>query len=176
MSNSASISRPTPVADYSATLQNIRRLIYPYRFLRVIEGALSKWIVPQFSNPLLLVRDPVVLVISLLSWRTHIFPRNAFISSLATIGILSWIVSIFVLDPYVPMSRIFLVTAYGFRSNFLQLPLIFIFASVFDADDVRKIGWWLLVGMIPMSLLMALQFQSAPVSFINRTVGLGAGK
>jgi len=176
MSNSASISRPTPVADYSATLQNIRRLIYLYLFLLIIEGALRKWIVPQFSNPLLLVRDPVVLVIYLLAWRTHIFPRNAFISSLATIGILSWIVSIFVLDPYVPMSRILLVTAYGFRSNFLHLPLIFIFATVFDAADVRRIGWWILLGMIPMSLLMALQFHSAPESFINRTVGLSEGE
>jgi hypothetical protein len=176
MSNSASISRPTPVADNSATLQNIRRLIYLYLFLLIIEGALRKWIVPQFSNPLLLVRDPVVLAIYLLAWRAHIFPRNAFISSLATIGILSWIVSIFVLDPYVPMSRILLVTAYGFRSNFLHFPLIFIFASVFGADDVRKIGWWILLGMIPMSLLMALQFHSAPDSFINRTVGLGEGE
>src|SRR5438552_7800498 len=176
MSNSATISRPTPVADYSATLQNIRRLIYLYLFLLIIEGALRKWIVPQFSNPLLLVRDPVVLAIYLLAWRAYIFPRNAFISSLATIGILSWIVSIFVLDPYVPMSCILLVTAYGFRSNFLHLPLIFIFASVFDADDVRKIGWWILVGMIPMSLLMALQFHSASDSFINRTVGLGEGE
>ena len=176
MSNSAIISQPIPVADYSAMLQNIRRLIYLYLFLLIIEGALRKWIVPQFSNPLLLVRDPVVLVIYLLAWRAHIFPRNAFISSLATIGILSWIVSIFVLDPYVPMSRILLVTAYGFRSNFLHLPLIFIFASVFDADDVRRIGWWILLGMIPMSLLMALQFHSAPESFINRTVGLGEGE
>src|SRR5205085_8261333 len=93
--------------------------------------------------------------------------------SLAIIGILSWIVSIFVLDPYVPMSRLLLVTAYGFRSNFLHLPLIFVFATVFDADEVKKIGWWTLLGMIPMSLLMAWQFHSTPDSFINRTVGLG---
>src|SRR5207247_7583940 len=58
----------------------------------------------------------------------------------------------------------------------LHLPLIFIFAGVFDADDVRRIGWWILLGMIPMSLLMALQFHSAPESFINRTVGLGEGE
>jgi len=173
MSNSTKISQPAPVADYSATLQNIRRLVYLYIFLLIIEGALRKWIVSQFSNPLLLVRDPIVLAIYFLAWRARVFSRNAFISSLAIIGILSWIVSIFVLDPYVPMSRILLVTAYGFRSNFLHLPLIFIFASVFDADDVRKIGWWILLGMIPMSLLMALQFHSTPDSFINRTVGLG---
>src|SRR2546429_5134018 len=176
MSNSATISRPTAGADYSAELQNIRRLIYLYLFLLIIEGALRKWILPQFSNPLLLVRDPVVLAIYFLAWRARVFPRNTFISSLAIIGVLSWIVSIFLLDPYVPMSRILLVTAYGFRSNFLHFPLIFIVASVFDADDVRKIGWWILLGMIPMSLLMALQFHSAPDSLINRTVGLGEGE
>src|SRR6184192_4050324 len=176
MSNSAKISQPPPVTDYSATLRNIRRLIYLYLFLLIIEGALRKWIVPQFSNPLLLVRDPVVLAIYFLAWRARVFPRNTFSSSLAIIGVLTWIVAIFVLDPYVPMSRILLVTAYGFCSNFLHLPLIFIFARVFDADDVRKIGWWILLGMIPMSLLMALQFHSAPESFINRTVGLGEGE
>src|SRR5437899_10248563 len=176
MSNSAIISQPIPVADYSATLQNIRRLIYLYLFLLIIEGALRKWIVPQFSNPLLLVRDPVVLAIYFLAWRAHIFPRNGFILWLAIIGVLSWIVSIFVLDPYVPMSRILFVTAYGFRSNFLHLPLIFIFASVFDVDDVKKICWWILFGIIPMCMLMALQFHYAPDSFINLTVGLGEGE
>src|SRR6266576_27402 len=176
MSNAAKTPQSLPGADYSSTLRDIRRLIHLYLFLLIIEGALRKWIVPQFSNPLLLVRDPVVLAIYFLAWRAHIFPRNGFILWLAIIGILSWIVSIFVLDPYVPMSRILFVTAYGFRSNFLHLPLIFIFASVFDVDDVKTIGWWILLGIIPMSLLMALQFHSAPDSFINRTVGLGEGE
>src|SRR5947208_12846968 len=176
MSNAAKTPQSLPGVDYSSTLRDIRRLIHLYLFLLIIEGALRKWIAPQFSNPLLLVRDPVVLAIYFLAWHARVFPRNGFILSLAIICILSWIVSIFVLDPYVPMSRILLVTAYGFRSNFLHLPLIFIFASVFDADDVRRIGWWILLGMIPMSLLMALQFHSAPESFINRTVGLSEGE
>src|SRR5437588_5032356 len=176
MPNVAKTPPSLPLADYSGTLRDIRRLIYLYLFLLIIEGVLRKWIVPQFSNPLLLVRDPVVLAIYFLAWRAHIFPHNRFILWLAIIGTLSWIVSIFVLDPYVPMSRILLVTAFGFRSNFLHLPLIFVFASVFDVDDVRKIGWWILVGMIPMSLLMALQSYSAPDSFINRTVGLSEGE
>jgi len=176
MANSAQIPQLVPVSDSSAAVRNVRRLIYLYIFFLIIEGALRKWIVPQFSNPLLLVRDPVVLAIYFLAWRAHVFPRNRFILSLTTIAVLSWTVSIFVLDPYLPISRILLVTAYGFRSNFLHLPLIFVFARVFDADDVRRIGWWILIGMIPMGLLMALQFHSASDSFINRTVGLGEGE
>src|SRR5438552_15783754 len=141
MPNVAETPPSLPVADYAGMLRDIRRLIYLYLFLLMIEGALRKWIVPQFSNPLLLVRDPVVLAIYFLAWRAHIFPRNGFILWLAIIGILSWIVSIFVLAPYVPLSRILLITAYGFRSNFLHLPLIFIFVSVFVVDVVQIFGW-----------------------------------
>ena len=46
-------------------------------------------------------------------------------------------------------------------------------ASVFDQEDVKKFGWWIIVLMIPMSLLMAVQFEASPDSFINRTAGLG---
>ena len=125
MSTVAKIAQPRPTANYSDSLRHIRRLIYFYVVLLLVEGALRKWIVPQFSNPLLVVRDPVVVAIYFLAWRARMFPRNGFIKSLAIIAVLSWIVSIFVLDPYVPMSRILLVTAYGFRSNFFHLPLIF---------------------------------------------------
>src|SRR5437762_470611 len=112
MSNTAKTPQSLPLADYSGLLRNTRWLIYLYLFLLIIEGALRKWMVPQFSSPLLLVRDPVVLAIYFLAWRAHIFPRNRFILWLAIIGILSWIVSIFVRDPYVPMSRI---SRYGLR-------------------------------------------------------------
>ncbi len=168
-------SNPPLTAD-SKLLRNIRRLLWLYIFLLVIEGALRKWIVPQLSNPLLLVRDPIVLVVYVLALRAGIWPRNKFMYFLAAIAFLSWLVAFFVLEPYVPISRVLVVTGYGFRSNFLHLPLIFIFANVFDAEDIKKIGWWILLGMIPMGLIMALQFHASPDSFINRTVGLGEGE
>ena len=62
------------------------------------------------------------------------------------------------------------------RCNFLHLPLIFVIANVFDADDVKEMGWWILAGLIPMALLMGVQFRASPESFINRTVGLGEGE
>ena len=46
-------------------------------------------------------------------------------------------------------------------------------ASVFDEEDIKKFGWWIIVAMIPMGLLMAAQFKASPDSFINRTAGLG---
>src|SRR5205823_7048407 len=66
-----------------------------------------------------------------------------------------------------------LVTLYGFRSNFLHLPLIFVIASVFDHEDVKKVGWWMMALAVPMAALMVLQFKASPDSFINKTVGIG---
>ena len=151
------------------TIRNIRRLIWIYFWLLLFEGALRKWVLPQLTNPLLIIRDPVVLMIYVLAIRARVFPRNAWIFSLAIIAFLSLAVSFIALWPYLPPSRIILVSGFGFRANFLHLPLIFLLPRVFGADDVKKIGWWSLVLVLPMSLLMVAQFYSAADSLLNRT-------
>src|SRR5205823_9354474 len=98
-----------------------------------------------------------------------------FVVSLGIIAILSWATGILVLLPYLPIKTLLLVTGYGFRSNFLHLPLIFILPAVLDLKDVQRIGRWTIIGMIPMGLLMAAQFNASPESFINRAAGLGEG-
>ena len=45
----------------------LKKLFWLYFLLLIFEGALRKWIVPQLSAPLLLVRDPVALWI--IVWR-----------------------------------------------------------------------------------------------------------
>jgi hypothetical protein len=154
----------------------VRRLIWTYLVLLILEGALRKWIVPRFSDPLLIVRDPVVIAIYLYALRGGVFSRDRWVISLGIIAFFSWLVSIFVLMPYLQPKIIFFVTTYGVRCNFLHLPLIFVIANVFDADDVKEMGWWILAGLIPMALLMGVQFSASPESFINRTVGLGEGE
>src|SRR5216684_2649169 len=151
----------------------IRQLIWLYLWLLLIEGALRKWVMPRFSNPLLLVRDPVMVAIYFYAIKARVFPRNFWVVFLWVIGGLSLLVSIVVLFPFLRFDWILEVTFYGFRSNFFHLPLIFIMASVFDEEDVRKFGWWILVLMVPMSLVMVAQFEASPDSFINRTAGLG---
>ena len=153
------------------TIQNIRRLIWLYFWLLLFEGALRKWVAPQLSNPLLIIRDPVVLLIYALAIRARVFPRNGWTIAIAVIGLLSLAVGFIPLWPYLAPSRILLVAGFGFRSNFLHLPLIFVMANVLRAEDVRKIGWWTLVLLPPMALLMAGQFQAAPDAFLNRTAG-----
>lgn len=142
----------------------------------VLEGALRKWVLPQLSDPLLVIRDPVAIAIYLCALRAGVFPRNTFLAVLGIIAFLSVLVGVLVMMPYLGIKTNLLVTAYGFRSNFLHLPLIFVIANVFDADDVRAMGKWILLALIPMALLMAAQFQASPDSFINRTAGVGEGE
>jgi hypothetical protein len=151
----------------------VRQLIWLYFWLLLIEGALRKWAMPRYSNPLLLVRDPVMLGIYFYALRAHVFPKNFWMFSLWCIGVLSLIASIVSLYPYIPVTPMFAVTLYGFRSNVFHLPLIFIMGSVFDEEDVKKFGWWIIILTIPMSVIMAMQFEASPDSFINRTAGLG---
>ncbi len=160
------------VAD-DKSLKNLKRLIWLYFWLLIFEGTFRKWVLPQFSDILLIIRDPVAVASYYLAFKHRVFPRNAYVVSLAIIAALSWLVALLVLQPYLSPDKVFLVSAYGFRCNFLHLPLIFIIAKVMTAEDVNRFGWWILLGMVPMALLMAVQFNSAPASFLNRTAGLG---
>ena len=98
--------RPIPVALPAAPvhgdkiIKTVRRLIYLYLILLLIEGALRKWVLPQLANPLLIVRDPVVILIYIVALSGGVFPRNSFVISISVIAILSWITGILVLLPY----------------------------------------------------------------------------
>ncbi|HEY3662125.1 MAG TPA: hypothetical protein VGL24_03135 [Chthoniobacterales bacterium] len=163
------------IFDPSRTIHHIRQLIWLYLLLLIFEGAFRKWIVPQLSAPLLLIRDPVVLAIYLLALRARIFPQNIWVITLEILAVLSWATGIIVLLPYFPITTIILVTGYGVRSDFLHLPLIFIVPLVFDLEDVKRVGRCTIIGMIPMAVLMVAQFAASPDAFINRAAGLGEG-
>ena len=162
----------------SGSLKAVRILIWVYLVLLLLEGALRKWALPSLSDPLLVVRDPVVLGIYFFALRAHVFRWNAYVVLLAVIGLLSAAVtiSIWILYDYIPFKTALLVAGYGFRSNFLHLPLIFVMADVLDLEDVKRIGRWTLILAIPMAILMVIQFKASPDAFINKTVGLGEGQ
>ena len=84
------IESPEEKAKY-----RIRQLIWLYFWLLLVEGALRKWAMPRYSNPLLLVRDPVMLGIYFYALRAHVFPRNFWVTSLWIIGCMSFVATIF---------------------------------------------------------------------------------
>src|SRR4051812_6125974 len=146
-------------------LTYLKRAIWVYFFLLIFEGVFRKWLLPQYSDVLLVIRDPVAIVIYVLAIKARLFPRNAWVLSLGVIGLLCTLVSLLVLEPYLGLKPLIFVTGFGFRCNFLHLPLIFVIGRALDADDVKKLGWWMLIGLLPMCLLLAIQFNAAPESF-----------
>ena len=167
------IHPPTVLVDRSKKIRMVGWLILLYIMLLMFEGALRKWIAPNYSNPLLVVRDPVLILIYIMALRAGVFPRNNWVTSIAIIGLLSVAMTVYLFLPFFESSwkQLLLIILYGFRSNFFHMPLIFLIAKVFDEKDVKRIGWWILLCMIPLSLLMVAQFQAATDSFINRTAG-----
>ena len=150
----------------------LKRLLWLYFALLIIEGALRKWVLPQYSGPLLIVRDPVVLLIYFRAHRDGLFRRSPFLSALSVLAV----ASLFLLVVQSLMLKIpATVLAYGFRTDFLHLPLIFLIPSILGKDDLLRLGKWVLLAAIPMALLMAYQFQSSPAAWINRTPGTGGG-
>lgn len=146
----------------------IRRLIWIYFWLLILEGALRKWFLPGLANPLLVIRDPFLILIYVLALTGRIFPWNGFVISAGILGVLSAFASL-----YAEHGNHF-VTLYGLRTNFLFLPLIYIIPKVFDLRDVEKVGKWLLIVALPMAVLVAIQFRSSPGAWVN--VGVGAGE
>ena len=94
------------ISAHDKTLRNIQRLIFLYFWLLIFEGSFRKWVLPQLSDVLLIIRDPVVIVIYLLAFRARVFPRNGWLFSLAVIAFLSVAVSFLALWPYLPPSRV----------------------------------------------------------------------
>src|ERR1700737_1377796 len=97
----------------------VRQLIWLFLWVLLTEGVLRKWGIPRFSDPLLLIRDPVMLGIYFYAIKAHVFPRNVWAVSLWIIGILSAVAILgSPLFPYLQLKAMVEVTAYGFRSNF----------------------------------------------------------
>jgi hypothetical protein len=144
----------------------LKPLIWVYFLLLVLEGALRKWIVPGLAEPLLIVRDPVVLAIYFLALSGGTFPFRPAVLALAGLAGFSLVFAMIAGAPI-------FVAAYGLRINYLHVPLVFLMGAALDHADVVRIGraaLWLTLGI---TALMLLQYNSGPGSFLNKGIGGG---
>jgi len=100
-------------------------------------------------------------------------PWNGFVVTTWLLGILAVAASLLGLMMHSIQSTL-AVTLFGFRANFLHLPLIFLMANVLSRKDVEAMGKWLLILVPPMTVLVFMQFKSEPTAWIN--VGAGASE
>ena len=105
-------------------------LIQLYLLLLVIEGALRKWFLPSLSDPLLLVRDPVAIVICVLGYRSKNLVFDGYMRSLSLL--LAGFVAIGALQLINGIGGSPLVIGYGLRTYLLHLPVAFVMARVLN--------------------------------------------
>jgi hypothetical protein len=162
------------IAEFETEIQRRKRArvirwlktgIWAYYFLLMFEGALRKWIAPGLSMPLLVVRDPLALWLVLLSWREGLLPRNGFLTAMVFVASVGMITTIFLGHGNA------VVAIYGARILLFHFPMIFVFASVFDREDVLQMGKITLLISLPMTLLIAVQFFSPETAAVNKGIG-----
>src|SRR6187402_2798670 len=147
-----------PVRKLRLTKENPYRIykiaIWVYFLLLIFEGALRKWILPGLSGPLLIIRDPIAIWLVVSTWRRGILIFNGYLTGMFLAGSLAFFAALLVGHGNI------LVGLYGVRVLVVHFPIIFIMGSVFDRDDVLKIGRFLIWLSLPMTLLLVLQFYS----------------
>jgi hypothetical protein len=148
----------------------LKRLFWLYFLLLVFEGALRKWLLPQLSTPLLLVRDPVAIVIIWEAYRTAKWPKQWS----AVTGILATGLVGLCLVQLVAGDNPWFAALYGLRSYLLPFPVAFIMGENLDAEDLRKFGNCILWLLLPLTLLEVIQYNAPPNSFWNAGASVGA--
>jgi hypothetical protein len=150
--------------DYFRQLTLLKKLFWVYFFLLIFEGALRKWVVPQFSAPLLVVRDPICIMIIWEAYRTRKWPSPwSVVISLLTV----LLVGLFLLQSVLGDNPWYL-ELYGLTSYLLPFPVAFIMGENLDEDDLRKFGTCTIWLLLPLTALEAAQYLAPAGSVLNK--------
>ena len=141
----------------------LKKLFWLYFLLLIFEGALRKWVFPQYSAPLLLVRDPVALFIIWEAYRTHKWPKQWS----AITGILTAVFLALCVLQIVLVENPWFVALYGLRSYLLPFPVAFIMGENLDREELRQFAVCTLWILLPMTALEVAQYMAAPDSRLN---------
>lgn len=141
-----------------------RKAIWIYIFLLIFEGALRKWVLPSLATPLLLVRDPIAI------WLTIVGLQKGWIKSghAKTMMVVASIS--FFLALVIGHHNLF-VALFGWRIYFFHFPMVFVMGKVLTRTDLLKIGQFILWISIPMTILIFMQFHSPQTAWVNMGVG-----
>jgi hypothetical protein len=169
--NQTSLDSSGPVRSNTATELRIKSLLWVYFWLLIFEGAIRKWI-PPLSAPFLVIRDPIALAIWFYASKTKSSIQNVwgYFYLFAFFMTLLGLVQIIVADLPVP------VFLYGWRTYVLHIPVIIAAVSIFDSEDIRKLGTRLLKLSIPMTVLMFAQYVAPGDSWLNRGASEGGSQ
>ena len=137
--------------------------------LLIVEGALRKWVLPEFGQVLFFIRDPFVLAIYGMALVSGHWPRSSpWLTAALVLALLSALLAVLQIalglgNPQSPL----LFSAYGLRNYFFYIPLAFIVAETFLLVDLQRVAVITFVLVSLSSLLVVFQFYSPVDAAIN---------
>lgn len=149
--------------------RQIANLIFIIYWLLIIEGAIRKWVLPQYQQELFFIRDPFVLAIYFLCLKYNIWPRQHCWTMVA----LTWMwlggamMLIQIIDGRIVSRTALLLAVYGWRQYFLYIPLAFVIGECFSREDLLQLVKYTLLFSIPVSWLSILQTSALANSVVN---------
>jgi hypothetical protein len=145
--------------------QLLKKGIYLYLLLLLVEGALRKWLLPSLATPLLVVRDPIALVtLGMAIYHRYLY-WNIYLVGTFLIGGSGIVAALLFGHGSLP------VTLFGSRYLLIHFPFLFLMGALLDRNDVLRIGRFIVSCTPFMTLLIAAQFFSPQSAWINRGIG-----
>jgi hypothetical protein len=149
----------------NANLKLLKKGIWLYFILLIIEGGLRRWILPGLATPLLIIRDPLAAFLLFNAVRFNVFPKDKLIPVMFCIGVISIFTALFFGHGNL------IVALFGARVLLFQFPMLFLIGRVFDRSDVIQMGKVILWISIPMAILITMQFYSPQSAWVNKGLG-----
>ncbi|WP_369765675.1 hypothetical protein [Flavobacterium sp. WC2429] len=153
------------IKNNDTNLQFIKKGIWLYFILLIVEGGLRRWFLPSLATPLLIIRDPLALYLLFTAYRFNFFPKHRLIPLMFWIGVISIFTALFF-----GHGNVF-VALFGARILLIQFPMLFLIGRIFDRHDVILMGKVVLWISIPMAILITMQFYSPQSAWVNKGVG-----
>ena len=156
----------SPAVDMAR--RRIVRLVFLIYVLAIVEGALRKYVFPQFGQYIFFVRDPLVAWAYVSATRWRLWPRGEVLWRIAAMAAAAGAVLLLLQVALGPPSDLrLLLGAYGWRAYFFYVPLAFLVGAQFTRNDLLRLARLTLWLAVPIALLVAAQFFSPPGATVN---------
>lgn len=138
----------------------LKALIYFYIFSTIFDGAFRKWILPQISDSLMIVKSIIAVAIFIEGVRYWNRFSNWEISSIL-LGFISFVLSL--LAGHGNLA----VAIFGCYPFLIGIPVCFIIGEKLNKADIIKIGKWFVFIAIVNSIFIIVQFMLPVTHLLN---------
>ncbi|MBC7939093.1 MAG: hypothetical protein H7Z19_04895 [Chitinophagaceae bacterium] len=148
--------------------RTVVRLVFLLFILVIVEGAIRKWVAPQWATYIFFLRDPFLLLTYFVATRHSLWPRrNLFFQVSLGLAILGVLITALQFATGGHSDDRVILGLYGWRAYFLYTPLAFLVGAQFRHADVMRLFKLLLWLAVPIAALVAAQFFSPTDAPIN---------